>query len=209
MDLFGGCGGISLGFFSAGFEPVASVEIDSAAAQTHGANFSSMSRGTNHEGHFKARDIIRENPSTIFSELGIDGPVDEQVDVIVGGPPCQAFARVGRAKLREQAHRRSEETADFAFLMDGRVSLWERYVHFIRETKPIALLMENVPDILNHGGKNVADLVAESLKAEGYNVRYTLLNAAWYGVPNGTKLSCLLVFAPVSYFLEFMPVSRQ
>jgi len=43
--------------------------------------------------------------------------------------------------------------------------------------------MENVPDILNHGGKNVAEVVAEHLRQEGYLVRYTLLNASWFGVP--------------------------
>jgi DNA (cytosine-5)-methyltransferase 1 len=43
--------------------------------------------------------------------------------------------------------------------------------------------MENVPDILNHGGKNVAETVAEHLQQEGYVVKYTLLNASWFGVP--------------------------
>jgi DNA (cytosine-5)-methyltransferase 1 len=49
---------------------------------------------------------------------------------------------------------------DVAFLVDGRVSLWKPYLRFVRETKPLALLMENVPDILNHGGKNIAETVA-------------------------------------------------
>ena len=43
--------------------------------------------------------------------------------------------------------------------------------------------MENVPDILNHGGRNVAETVAEHLREEGYVVRYTLLNASWFGFP--------------------------
>ena len=105
------------------------------------------------------------------------------MDVLVGGPPCQAFARVGRAKLRHEAHRRDEDDADIAFLVDGRVNLWQRYLYYVRETKPLALLMENVPDILNHGGKNVAETVSEHLRKAGYLVRYTLLNAAWFGVP--------------------------
>ena len=73
--------------------------------------------------------------------------------------------------------------ADIAFLVDGRVNLWQRYLHYVRKTKPLALLMENVPDILNHGGKNVAEVVAGHLRKEGYVVRYTLLNASWFGVP--------------------------
>jgi DNA (cytosine-5)-methyltransferase 1 len=183
MDLFAGCGGISLGFATAGFELVASVESDAWAAESHGTNFASIVHGKHGPAHYKARDITQEDPSSIFRELGIRGAVDGQVDVLVGGPPCQAFARVGRAKLRHEAHRREEGDADIAFLVDGRVNLWQRYLHYVRETKPLALLMENVPDILNHGGKNVAETVAANLRKEGYVVRYTLLNASWFGVP--------------------------
>ena len=194
MDLFSGCGGISLGFLTAGFQPIASVDIDHHAAQSHGINFGPRAFGGDQHAHHIARDITKEDPATIFSELGISGPVDEQVDILVGGPPCQAFARVGRAKLREQAHRRLEETADQAFLVDGRVNLWERYVHYIRMTKPVALLMENVPDILNHGGKNIAEMVAKTLSDEGYEVAYTLLNASWYGVPQTRERMILIGF---------------
>jgi DNA (cytosine-5)-methyltransferase 1 len=183
MDLFAGCGGITLGFATAGYELIASVESDPWAADSHGANFAAISHGKHGEGHFRPRDITAETPASIFRDLGIRGPVDEQVDVLVGGPPCQAFARVGRAKLRHEAHRRDEDDADIAFLVDGRVNLWQRYLHYVRETKPVALLMENVPDILNHGGKNVAETVSEHLRKEGYLVRYTLLNASWFGVP--------------------------
>lgn len=183
MDMFAGCGGISLGFLTAGFTPVASIEMDPWAAKSHGANFGPRSIGGDKEAHHSPRDAVAETADSVFRDLGLVGATDHQIDVLVGGPPCQAFARVGRAKLREQARLREEVTADQAFLVDGRVSLWERYVAFIRATKPVALLMENVPDILNHGGTNVAELVSKSLAEEGYDVAYTLLNAAWYGVP--------------------------
>lgn len=183
MDMFAGCGGISLGFLTAGFTPVASIEMDPWAAKSHGANFGSRSVGGDKEAHHAPRDAVSETADTVFGDLGLQGATDHQIDVLVGGPPCQAFARVGRAKLREQARLREEVTADQAFLVDGRVSLWERYVAFIRATKPVALLMENVPDILNHGGTNVAELVSKSLAEEGYDVAYTLLNSVWYGVP--------------------------
>ncbi|BCN38414.1 hypothetical protein ALDI51_17330 [Alicycliphilus denitrificans] len=183
MDMFAGCGGISLGFLTAGFTPVASIEMDPWAAKSHGANFGSRSAGGDKEAHHSPRDAVTETADTVFGDLGLKGATDQQIDVLVGGPPCQAFARVGRAKLREQARLREEVTAEQAFLVDGRVSLWERYVAFIRATKPVALLMENVPDILNHGGTNVAELVSKSLADEGYDVAYTLLNSVWYGVP--------------------------
>lgn len=194
MDMFAGCGGISLGFLTAGFQPVASLENDPWAAMSHGANFGPQSVGGDRIGHHVPRDAITETAESVFADLDLSGPTDEQIDVLVGGPPCQAFARVGRAKLREQARRRDEVTADQAFLVDGRVSLWERYVAFIRATKPVALLMENVPDILNHGGNNVAELVSKSLADEGYDVSYTLLNAAWYGVPQMRERMILVGF---------------
>ena len=192
MDLFAGCGGISLGFASAGYELVASVELDPLAAESHAVNLARVSQGTNLQAHYKARDIMRENPASIFKDVGINGRADEQVDVLVGGPPCQAFARVGRAKLRHEARRRAEDDADFAFLVDGRVNLWRRYLHYVRKTQPLALLMENVPDVLNHGGRNVAETIAKHLREEGYVVRYTLLNAAWFGVPQARERMFLI-----------------
>jgi len=194
MDMFAGCGGISLGFLTAGFTPVASIENDPWAARSHGANFGSRAAGGDRPAHHAPRDAITETADSVFGDLELGGRTDNQIDVLVGGPPCQAFARVGRAKLREQARLREEVTADEAFLVDGRVSLWERYVAFIRATKPVALLMENVPDILNHGGTNVAELVSKSLAEEGYDVAYTLLNSVWYGVPQMRERMILIGF---------------
>lgn len=209
MDLFSGCGGISLGFLTAGYTPVASVEIDPWAAASHGTNFASKSPGTHPDRHHRNRDITVDTPESIFSDIGIEGKAEDQIDVLVGGPPCQAFARVGRAKLREQAHRRDEITADFAFLVDGRVNLWERYVEYVRATRPIALLMENIPDILNHGHTNVAELVAKSLAEEGYEVRYTLLNASWYGTPQTRERMILIGYHKDTGLIPEFPVQSH
>lgn len=206
MDMFAGCGGISLGFLTAGFTPIASVEWDLWAAKSHGANFGRHSPGGDQPAHHVARDATTADAAGVFRDIGLEGPTDHQIDVLVGGPPCQAFARVGRAKLREQAHRRKEETADQAFLVDGRVSLWQRYLHFIRAAKPVAILMENVPDILNHGGSNVAELVSRSLVESGYNVAYTLLNAAWYGVPQTRERMILIGFHKATGIVPRFPV---
>lgn len=206
MDMFAGCGGISLGFLTAGFTPIASVEWDPWAARSHGANFGRYSPGGDQPAHHVARDATATDAASIFRDIGLEGSTHDQVDVLVGGPPCQAFARVGRAKLREQAHRRKEETADQAFLVDGRVSLWQRYLHFIRAANPVAILMENVPDILNHGGSNVAELVSRSLVEAGYNVAYTLLNAAWYGVPQTRERMILIGFHKATGIVPRFPV---
>ena len=73
MDLFAGCGGLSLGFLTAGFTPVASVEIDGWAAASHGQNFAAKTLGGKQDRHRVARDINKEDPAGIFADLGIAG----------------------------------------------------------------------------------------------------------------------------------------
>jgi DNA (cytosine-5)-methyltransferase 1 len=171
LDLFAGCGGMSLGFQAAGFQISAAVEYDSDAARSHGLNF--------HEGndvHSKARDITKTSPKDLTADLGLAEPA-QAFDVIIGGPPCQAFARVGRSKLREIAEHPE------AFRHDPRSLLYIEYIKYVDECAPVAVVMENVPDMMNFAGHNLAEEIAEVLESRGYTVGYTLLNAAFYGVP--------------------------
>jgi DNA (cytosine-5)-methyltransferase 1 len=187
LDLFAGCGGLSLGFQSAGFDLVAAVEIDSCAAASHAVNFF-KGRGSGINGaHRRPRDIVETSSQDLVSELNLGRPTDA-IDVIVGGPPCQAYARVGRAKLREVSQHPS------AFLKDPRRNLYLRYLDYVRELVPIALLMENVPDMLNHGGHNIAEEMCDVLEELGYVAGYTLLNAANYGVPQMRDRVFLLAY---------------
>jgi len=182
LDIFSGAGGISLGFHAAKFEITANLEIDEHAAATHGHNF--------HPGspeHAIARDITETMPQDLADALGL-GPVSEAFDVLVGGPPCQAYARVGRSKLREIAEHPE------AFLHDHRASLFEKYLAYVTACHPLALLMENVPDIMNQRGVNVAEVMAEALEEAGYTVAYTLLNAAHYGVPQMRERMFLVAY---------------
>ena len=170
LDLFSGCGGLSLGFDAAGFRIAAAVDNDPLAACTHGTNF--------HDGdprHCRARDV-RTSPEALARELGLGSPA-EAFDVIVGGPPCQAFARVGRPKLREI------DEHPQAFLHDPRARLFIEWLHYVDTCLPLAVLMENVPDVLNHGGQNIAEETCDVLASKGYVCAYTLLNASLYGVP--------------------------
>ena len=182
IDLFAGCGGISLGFQAAGFEISAAVEFDPEAAATHGKNF--------HNGdpkHSTAVDITKTSAKDLAEKLKL-GPVDRAFDVLVGGPPCQAFARVGRPKLREiEAHPE-------AFIHDPRAQLYKKYLEYVDACKPLAVLMENVPDILNHGGQNIAEETCEVLESKGYVCGYTLLNAAFYGVPQMRERMFLIAY---------------
>jgi DNA (cytosine-5)-methyltransferase 1 len=162
---------LSLGFHAAGFNIAAAVEYNKEAARSHGANFHPDSSA-----HSQARDITLTQPQDLTTALNL-GPATAAFDVIVGGPPCQAFARVGRSKLREVADHPE------AYRHDPRARLYINYLDYVDACMPLAVVMENVPDMLNHGGHNIAEEVAEVLSSRGYVCRYTLLNAVHYGVP--------------------------
>jgi DNA (cytosine-5)-methyltransferase 1 len=175
IDLFSGCGGISLGFHRAGFAITGAIEIDPVAARSHAVNF----HGADPQSlalHSKARDITATEPEDFCAELGL-GPVGDAIDIIVGGPPCQAYARIGRAKLRDIGSNPE------AYKIDPRRDLYLTYVKWVDRLKPLALLIENVPDMLNQGGHNVAAEIVELLDGHGYLAKYGLVNAAFYGVP--------------------------
>lgn len=182
LDLFAGCGGISLGFEAAGFEMRASVEFDPDAARSHGLNFHGGI-----EAHSQPIDITKTTPEDLCRRLDL-GSVADAFDIVVGGPPCQAFARVGRSKLRE-----IEEHPE-AFIHDPRAQLYKKYLEYVDTFQPLAVLMENVPDILNHGGQNIAEETCEVLEAKGYVCGYTLLNAAFYGVPQMRERMFLIAY---------------
>ncbi len=175
LDLFSGSGGLFLGFHRAGCQSVAGVELDPHASATFALNFH---RGDAHFDaiHRRPKDILKVQPEELLGALG-EGRPASAVDIIVGGPPCPAFARVGRAKLREVAGQQH------AFLSDPRAMLYRPYLQYVRQLRPLAVVMENVPDLLNFGGRNVAEDVCRDLDELGYITRYSILNAASYGVP--------------------------
>ena len=171
LDLFSGCGGLSLGFKAAGYEIVAAIEHDPVAVASYGINFH-----RDNPLHAVARDIVSTTPSQLTRTLKLGRMVDA-FDIVIGGPPCQAFARVGRSKLREI------EKHPEAFLHDPRATLYTTFLKYVKSCLPLAVLMENVPDAMNFGGHNIPEQVCEALKDLGYVSAYTLLNASFYGVP--------------------------
>lgn len=177
LDLFSGCGGMSVGFLRAGFEIVAGIDRDLEAVASHTANFHAGADSSLLSRVCIPRDLEVKEPEDLLAELGCAEPPERAIDVVVGGPPCQAYARVGRAKLA------AVSGAADAFLSDGRGRLHRRYLQYVERLKPLALLMENVPDALNYGGENVMQEVADHLDSIGYVSRYGILNAADYGVP--------------------------
>ena len=176
LELCSGCGGLSLGFAAAGFGLYAHVENDNSAAATYALNFSAPKDARTEE-WLKPRDMIECDAETLVQNLGFKTPVAETFDVLAAGLPCQAFARIGRSKLRSLAG--DEE----AFRNDPRARLYKRFLDYVVTTQPAAIVIENVPDILNFGGHNLPEEICETLTELGYETGYTLLNAAFFGVP--------------------------
>lgn len=174
LELCSGCGGMSLGLRAAGFEMAAHMESDPVAAESHALNFAADSQ---RKAWAEPRDMVSWSPESLLRDFGISAFVSEAFDVVAAGLPCQAFARIGRSKLRSVA--RDEK----AFRKDPRATLYKRFLEYVQATQPLAILMENVPDILNFGGHNVPEEISATLENLGYRTGYTLLNAAFYGVP--------------------------
>jgi DNA (cytosine-5)-methyltransferase 1 len=187
LELCSGCGGLSLGLKSAGFRLTAHVEKDEEAAATYALNFGSDQSTAEWAA---ARDMVACSPSELVQSLGFDTPTSGSFDIVAAGLPCQAFARIGRSKLRAVAG-----GEDDAFQKDARASLYVRFLEYVSETQPLAIIIENVPDILNFGGRNVPEEICETLEHKKYRTAYTLLNSAYYGVPQVRERFFLIAIA--------------
>ena len=168
VDLFSGAGGFSLGFAAAGCRVQGAVDADECAGRTFEQNF---------------RILQPEAPPDVF--YGDEGDLEDfdverlaakgTPDVLIGGPPCQGFSTLGRAKL--------DSLKDEGYAGDARNALYRRFLDVAELWKPLAVVMENVPGMLSVDGKNVAMEAAEDLAKRGYIASYAVLNAVWYGVP--------------------------
>ena len=175
LEICSGCGGLSLGLKAAGFELSAHIEIDPEAAESYSRNFDA-SRVAGSE-WAKPRDMERCSASQLVSDLGLKTSASESFDLLAAGLPCQAFARIGRSKLR------SVVGQEDAFQRDPRAALYRCFLQYVEDTQPLIIIIENVPDILNFGGHNVPEEICEALERAGYRTGYTILNGAYFGVP--------------------------
>lgn len=154
VDLFAGCGGLSLGFRQAGYDIRLAVESDQSAAATFRRNFSDAT--------LIESQVENLTPSSI-RELALR-PDDEFLTVI-GGPPCQGFSTLRWGRKKDE---------------DPRNALIYVFAEFIRQLQPHAWLLENVPTIRNHE----AFLRALELFAQDYSVHGPVtLDASDFGVP--------------------------
>lgn len=175
VDLFSGCGGMTLGFHRAGFKCIAAIEIDDEARRTHIENFSKLNPK---DGYKAFKDIKTTSPLEAIGHVKGEGEqAEDVVDIVIGGPPCQAFSRLGRARLWELGG------AKYAHQNDDRATMYQYFLEYVARLKPLVFVMENVREIGKFVGRNIAEEIAITAEDLGYEVRYTLLNAVWYGVP--------------------------
>jgi DNA (cytosine-5)-methyltransferase 1 len=173
LDLFAGCGGLSLGMEEAGFNPLLFSEINAQAAETYIANRQSMDV-------IPVGDIYSltdENLSLLKTYWRYKGI--EDVDLICGGPPCQGFSGIG--------HRRSFNIAK-KDIPSNR--LFEEMVRVIKFVRPKVFLFENVRGLLysrwTHGGEKgeiFKAILGAFTELKNYSIRWDLLHAKDYGVP--------------------------
>lgn len=172
VDLFAGCGGLSEGFYKQGYRALLHLEIDPAACKT-------LSTRMKYYGYSEKEIADAVLCGDITSEdilAQIDKRIDEKVDVIIGGPPCQAYSSVGRAQSPD------------GMSNDPRNYLFENYLLILNHLKPKMFIFENVKGILSahpNGVKIFPKVISEMRKT--YKVvdlpEVITLNAADYGVP--------------------------
>ena len=160
LDLFCGCGGLSEGFKLAGYQIVGGIDFNQAAIATYNKNFG---EGTGH-----CFDLLSMDEAQIRASLG---DLDD-IDVIIGGPPCQGFSSANRYKIEGQ---------------DPRNKLFFEFVKFVDLARPKAIVIENVSGIITMDNGYAKDRIYEIFTSRGYTVNHQILLASDYGVPQKRK----------------------
>jgi DNA (cytosine-5)-methyltransferase 1 len=172
VDLFSGCGGLSIGFEMTGkFEVVAGNDFDRDSLQAFSANHPNAQVW---EGSISDLD-----PHRLMADLGLKRG---ELDVLVGGPPCQGFSR-----------NRARRHFDGKFQDDPRNYLFKEFLRFAEAFLPRALLIENVPDMIVKENGRFEHEICEALDGMGYqHHRAAVLNAANFGVPQRRRRAIIL-----------------
>lgn len=159
IDLFAGCGGLSLGLERAGFDVRVAVEIDRLAADTYKQNHSKTK--------ILQKDICSITPEELIQASGIQ---PDSLDLLAGCPPCQGFSRIKRKNKPDTN--------------DPRNELIFEYLRLAKALRPKVILLENVPAL---GNDERFRKVVRTLRAMKYVCDWGVLNAADFGVPQRRK----------------------
>lgn len=155
LDLFSGCGGLSFGFAKQGFDVVAGIDNWADALITFERNHPGAS--------IFCMDLGNFDPQVLASKVG-------QIDVVIGGPPCQGFSISGK---------RNPE--------DPRNRLYIGFVETVACLKPKAFVLENVPNLVSMSDGKIKDQIVKDFTDLGYEVKYKVLLASDYGVPQNRR----------------------
>lgn len=198
IDLFAGCGGLEDGFMQTGdYKCVSSVEWLKPQVDTLRYRLKSKYNILDADESVLHFDIQREdelfngwsNDESFGSSLGLDHYVKKSkgVDLIIGGPPCQAYSIAGR--VRDENGMRN----------DYRNYLFEHYLSVVKRYKPKVFVFENVPGILSAqpNEKKIIEIIEEEFRKSGYIIsnkiqKYGVIDASKYGVPQRRKRVILL-----------------
>ena len=163
IDLFAGCGGLSLGMENAGFQVIFASDIDPICSQTY------MSNRSLKEDQMFVGDISDLNRKYMkFSNKFND------ISLVCGGPPCQGFSMANRQRL----------------INDPRNNLYKEYLIFLKNSRPKFFVMENVKGMLNKIDEILMDI--KDYLGEDYDVSYDVFNAKNFGVPQNRERLILI-----------------
>lgn len=180
IDIFAGCGGLSLGLYNAGWNGLFAIEKNTDAFQTLKFNLIEKKKHftwvewleqSNHD----INEVIKNNKEELQKLHG-------KIPLVVGGPPCQGFSMAGQRRKN-----------------DARNKLVHSYIDFIKLVKPECLFFENVHGFTvgfknknNNKSKPMSCYIEEELKKLGYNVHSKVLDMSEYGIPQKRKRFILL-----------------
>jgi len=200
IDLFAGAGGLSEGFIRADFEPVAHVELEKAACftlKTRAAYHYLKDNGQYDiyvsylKGEISRKELYDKVPSELLNAV-INLPIGsdynptihkviekqlkgEQVDLIIGGPPCQAYSLVGRARSKD------------GMKGDHRNYLYVHYAKFLERYQPKLFVFENVLGLLSAGGGKYLANMRKLFEKKGYDINVFKVEANDFGVLQNRK----------------------
>lgn len=159
VDLFSGCGGLSYGFQEAGYRVLCGVDNWEDALLTFKKN------------HLGSKavlaDLLESSADKVVKECEI---TPDDVDVIVGGPPCQGFSISGKRNPG-----------------DPRNRLYTSFIAFLKILEPKAFVMENVPNLVSMQEGKIKDAILSDFRNAGYAVSYKILKASDFGVPQNRR----------------------
>ena len=200
IDLFAGAGGLSEGFIRAGFNPIAHVEMNKDACDTLKTRtafhyLKENNRVNEYSDYLKGKitrdDLWSKIPSNLIKSVinkeispetlpSIFEIIDNElgknkVDLVIGGPPCQAYSIAGRARDPK------------GMVDDPRNHLYKYYVEFLKRYNPKMFVFENVPGILSANNGQYLEQIFKAVKDAGYDLDKKVLNSKNFGVLQDRK----------------------